>query len=517
MYQAVARIDLSLYHRSSTMQIPTLASKHDGIISGSTLLLLAFASVFFPRLLDTLGAPSPINFVHFATVPLVFGWVMLQRPINNRQHVANCKALLVALFGFFVIITASAVLNYAGLINVVLSFLILTEPLLFLLALVWTPISGPNLAKLKTWFIRFSMFHILLSFVQKLLLDAGIIRNTGMNLPQDNIQGVFFLSGSGHVVASSVTTAFALYYLLSVKTAPLILRLSVLLAAVLLNQFAETKQVLLVCFASFFLLVLLRSKDLKRMLQYLTLAVVAVCGFWWLTQNVALFRGYNTWSDLSLYGPNGEATNLKLASIRIILAHYSSPLNWWLGLGPGHTVGRLGGWMLDKYSDLLMPLGATINPVSAETWDVVWNSRLGPRSSMFSPLWGWAGIWGDLGFLGLGAYLYMAYIVWSRFCCTDLSRFLLLGVFVNGLIFSQMEEPGYTLYTVFLIALIWHQRQQIYRPDPWSSDPRLINRPGPYIPEPRVTTSANNRRELTASGSSRSATPPSSHSGRGTG
>lgn len=441
------------------MQIPTLASNRDGIISSSTLLLLAFASAFFPRILDTLGAPSPVNFLHFGTVPLVFGWVLLQRPINNRQHIASCKALLIGMFVFLVIASASALLNNAGFINIILSFLILVEPFMFLLALVWAPISSSNLKKLKTWFVRFSFFHIALSYMQKVLLDVGIIRNTGMNLPQDNIQGVFFLSGSGHVVASSITISFALYYFIHFKHKSLLLRSSVIFAAILINQFAETKQVLLICFLSFFMLVLIKTKDIKKLFQYLTLAIVVTYGFWWLTQNVELFRGYNTWSDPALYGPNGEATELKLASIRIILSHYFSPLNWLLGLGPGHTVGRLGGWMLDKYADLLTPLGATVNPVSAETWHVVWTSRLGPRSSMFSPLWGWAGIWGDFGFLGLGAYLFMSFIAWFRFCSDDLSRFLLIGVFLNGLIFSQMEEPGYTLYTVFLIALIWHQKR----------------------------------------------------------
>lgn len=446
------------------MQPTALSSQKSSLVSNSTLLLLAFASAFFPRLLDTLGAPSAINFLHFATVPLVFAWILLQRPINDRQHLYNCKALLTGIFIFLIITIASALLNNAGAINVLLSFLILTEPFMFLLALVWAPISSKHLERLQTWVFRFSVFHIFLAFAQKVLVDSGLLTNDRLGIPQDNIQGVFYLSGSGHVVGSSVSVAFVLYYLLNFKRSPIWLRCSITLAAIVQNVFAETKQVILVCLVSFAVLTLLRARNIKVILQYFISFILVISVFWWLTQNVEAFRGYNTWADPALYGSNGEATDLKLSSIHIILSHYFSPLNWLLGLGPGHTVGRLGGWMLEKYADLLTPFGATVHSVSKETWAMVWGTRLGPRSSMFSPLWGWAGVWGDLGFLGLGTYLYLFYLLLFRLCKDDFSKFLVIQIFVNGLIFSQMEEPGYTLYTIFLIALIWHQKRLARKP-----------------------------------------------------
>ena len=78
---------------------------------------------------------------------------------------------------------------------------------------------------------------------------------------------------------------------------------------------------------------------------------------------------------------------------------------------------------------------------------------------MFSPFFGWAGIWGNIGFLGVGAYLYLASIVWRRLCYDKLSKFLMLNVFVHGFIFSQMEEPGYMLFVAALIALQWQERR----------------------------------------------------------
>lgn len=439
------------------MRLPEASPKTDGQIRNSMLILLAFATAFFPRVLETIGFPSVVNFLHFAAVPLVFFWILLQPPVNDRRHVIDAKVLLTGLFVLLGVATTSAIVNNAGVINVILSYLLLAEPFMFLLALIWTPIAPENLKRFKQWIFGFTCFHIALAMAQFVLIEAGILRLGRMGLPQDNIQGVFYLSGSGHVVGASVSIAYAIYFLISSKTAPIWLRIGVLVASILQIQVAETKQVMLVTLVSFLLLVLVRIKNIKTTIQYLVAIILIGYAFWWATQNIELFRNYNSWAKPELYGPEGEVTVLKLSSIRIIISHYQSVLNPLFGLGPGHTVGRLGGWMLQKYGDLLSPLGATIHPASQETWDVVWGTRLGPRSSMFSPLFGWAGIWGDIGWFGLGTYLYLCSIIWSRFCLDDFSKFLMLNILVHGLIFSQMEEPGYMLFMAVLIGLRWHE------------------------------------------------------------
>jgi hypothetical protein len=50
-------------------------------------------------------------------------------------------------------------------------------------------------------------------------------------------------------------------------------------------------------------------------------------------------------------------------------------------------------------------------------------------------------------------------VVWRRFCFDDISRFLVLTPLVFGLIFTQMEEPGYMCYVTTIIGLRWQQRQ----------------------------------------------------------
>jgi hypothetical protein len=438
--------------------------KKKGYIKSSTLILLAFATAFFPRILDTLGAPSPVNFAHFAFVPFACGFALAKSRTKNRNQILISKMLLSGILVLFGVITASALVNNAGLSNLILEFLLLAEPFILLLAIVCIPMSQDIITRFRRWIIGFSLFHIGLALTQKLLLDLGIMRPPpSMGILPDNVQGVFYLSGSGHVVGASVSITFGLYYLISASNTAIWLRASVFFAAFLQLLSADAKQVLLVALVSWVILILVKLKDIGKTLQYVTAAIVVGYVLLWCMENVEAFRAFNTWVRPEIYGPEGEATLLKTAAFRIIHSYYESSLNWLFGIGPGHTVGRLGGWMLGKYQDLLAPIGVTIHPASEEAWDAVWASWLGPSSSMFSPLFGWAGIWGDIGFLGLASYLYLWSIVWCRLCFDDFSRFMILNVLVHGFIFTQMEEPGYMLFIAVLIGLRWQEKQSIKR------------------------------------------------------
>jgi len=360
---------------------------------------------------------------------------------------------LLALLGAM---SGSALLNEAGEINVILSFLLLGEPFLLLLSLISLPMSLSISEKLNTWLVRLGFLNLFLALAQYVLFFILGRHPTGNGNP-DYIQGVFYHSGAGHVVSTSVSMSFALYYFVSAKNQSLLLRLGVILAAIFQMLVSDAKQVLSVFLVAGFLLILTKIKNLVEFVKYLFLGVLAGFILWWCVENILLFEAFKTWARPEIYGTNGEATLLKTASIRIIIAHFHSSLNWILGLGPGHTVGRLGGWMIRSYWNLLAPLGVTYNSVSDEVWQRVGESWLGDQSSMFSPLFGWAGIWGDFGFLGLGIYLLLAYLVWHYLCLDDLSRFFLFSIFVFGWIFSQMEEPGYMLFMAFVIGVRWRQ------------------------------------------------------------
>lgn len=432
-------------------------------IPSSTLILLAFTTAFFPRLLDALGAPSAINFLHFATVPFCLMVALTTTQTKNSRQIAIVWALIHGLLILLGVMVASALLNQAGTINVVLHFLMLGEPFLVLMAIVSIPMSVATMQRFKNWIVGCAFTNLLLAFIMWPLAYANILPRYGMGL-EDSIQGVFYFSGAGNTVSTSVSMSFAVYYLVNAKRVALWFRLCVILAAFTQLIVSDSKQVVFAFLLSGMILTLVNLNDLSKAIYYIVAFGLLLWGFFWCVENVEAFFAFKGWMERSeLYGADGEVTLTKTAVFRIVPSYYESFLHWLFGLGSGHTASRLGGWMLKDYAGLLEPLGSTRHPASQQLWRVVGNAPVASGSTMFLPFFGWAGIWGDLGFLGLGAYLYVASIVWRKICWNNMSRFLLLNVFSFGLIFTQMEEPGFMLFIAALIGLQWQESQHKVR------------------------------------------------------
>lgn len=438
-----------------------LVSKKQSYIQNSNLILFAFSTAFFSRIFCSITrAPSVLNHLHFVTVPFAVAVVLTTTHLKDQKQISIARTLLSGLLIMFGVMTASALLNNAGTINVVFDFLVLGEPFMLLLAIVSIPLPLASFKRFRNWIIGSSFTNLALAFIQRPLLASGRISAGGLDAT-DGMAGVFFGAGAGNYVSTTISLYFALYYLIRVKTVPIWLRLATLFAALCQLQLSDSKQVLFAFIIGWFLLALANFKDVRKIITYLITIAVVITAFYWCIQNLEAFAAFKNYVEKQgIYGPDGAATQIKTAAFRIIPSYYQSPLNWLLGLGPGHTVGRLGGWLIKENWGILGPLGATVHPASADVWNAVWNSWIAQESTMFSPFFGWAGIWGDLGFLGIGAYLYLSFLVWRYLCLDNFSKFILLSVFVFGLIFTQMEEPGFMLFTAAFIGIRWHEERR---------------------------------------------------------
>ncbi|MDT9298733.1 MAG: hypothetical protein P5694_00455 [Limnospira sp. PMC 1286.21] len=439
-----------------------------GYIKLSTLTLFAFSSAFFSRVLQLLKFPSIVNLLHLAIVPWLFAFSLWKTKIKDRQQITIIKEMVVALFIFMVISVASALLNAAGLINIAVNFLLLCEHFLFIVIILTVPITLDKLNQLRGYIVFASFTNLAFAYVQQYVLHLHLRQGL-----EDNIKGVFIAQGAGHVIGASVSLTFGIYYFLAAKNLPIWLRAAVVLATFWHMVISDAKQVILVFGIAGGFLLLTKFKNMADAIKFVIIFGILSYVFWWAIHNVPEMSAFQTWMRPEIYGPEGEATLLKSATFRIVPAFYESPLHPLLGLGPGHTVGRLGGWMLREYAFILRPLGATSHPATNTIWQAVGASWLGDQSSMFSPLFGWAGIWGDVGFLGLASFLYIWFVVWRRLCFDDISKFLVLCPLSFGLIFTQMEEPGYMIYLACIVVLRWQEyhfsRQSTEIPQP----PRL--------------------------------------------
>jgi len=437
-----------------------------GVIDNITLVIFAFSTVFYSRIFCSIThAPSILNLAHFGIVPFVLGVVLFTSKAKDHKQITIAYSFLFGLFIFLVAVLTSALWNNTGLINAIVSFMMLAEPFMFLLTIISISMSAKSITRIKKWLIWSAVINFFLAAVQKPLIDAGKLYANGLD-GTDGCGGVFFVSGAGGYVSASVSVAFALYFFTNEKTFPLWSRIALILAAFWQILFSDSKQIVLAYLIAWGLLILAHSHDLGKSIKLLSAIAIFGYGFLWCIQNVEAFLAFTAWARPELYGPDGYAWYTKFYSVRSILSHYQSSLDWLFGLGPGHTVSRLGVWFLKDYWSILGPLGATTNPISQEAMNFCGSSWLCSGSTFFMPIFGWAGIWGDLGLLGVGAYLFLGYLAWQYFGLDDSLKVTLLTVLVMGFIFTQMEEPGFMLSIAFILGLAWQERQlkkQIHR------------------------------------------------------
>lgn len=437
------------------------AKKKKGYITSTNLVLIAIATAFFSRMLILVKIPPAVNFLHFVTVPFAFVVVLLKSRSKDTKQLNISRQILFALLLLLIISFASALLNEVGIINVVLHFLMFNEPAMLLLAIVCIPMSAEVLIRFRRYVLGFGFFNLILALIQRFVLRWDLPgRSVCRNLDAvDTITGVFLCQGAGVIVGASVSLALVSYFLIAAKDKPLWLRGLVFLACLMQIVEADAKQVLIVGAVGFALMSMSNVKDIRKTLAMVIGVVVAGNVFWWAIFQFEFLGAFAGWVRPEIYGPDGEATRFKLFGVKSILDHMHSPLNWWVGLGPGHTVDRLGMVMLREYSSLLNPLGATRSTVADQVWADMTDSWLSNGSTMFSPFFGWVALWGDLGFLGLAAYIYLYWLIWEYICPDDLSRYQMMCVFVVGWIQTGLQEPGFMLYVAALIGIRWQELQ----------------------------------------------------------
>lgn len=431
------------------------------LLGGGRLALLLLATAFFPRLLTAAGAPKILDFAHFGLAAVL---TVLLVP---RMRSADARLMSLGLLALLAVVCASALLNGAGVANAGLGFLLLTEPFLLLLLLLDTSLEPRDLRILRVGVSAMAVVHIGLALSQYAMLGEF----------SDDVKGVFLDQGAGHHVGGAVALMFGIYALATPSLGPRILRLLWALAGMAVVVVSDSKQVLAVFLASVWILAIARLRDPGRGVLYVLGGAAAVGVLVWAAAGI--WPALGVWADATRIE---TGMTQKLSVFPLMESSYRSSANWALGLGPGHTVGRLG-HMLPAYLDVLEPLGATVSPVTEQALiqnEAHWVSHPVTGSSLWALTFFWAGLWGDLGAAGVLAYGLLWAIVWRELAPDDLSRFLVLNILVFGAVFAWPEEPGYMLFAVFLIGLRRHEvraaeRGSAARPDPRSAEVRCAS------------------------------------------
>ena len=79
-------------------------------------------------------------------------------------------------------------------------------------------------------------------------------------------------------------------------------------------------------------------------------------------------------------------------------------------------------------------------------------------SSVWSGISSWLGLFGDLGLIGLGIYLWMSWQLWRNLKGphkweASVAKGVLIMVGILGVMYSWLEEPGFTLIAALIVGL----------------------------------------------------------------
>lgn len=449
--------------REQEIVVPTPVTRPT--VSLALIVAAALATVLYARVLTVaVGVPGIFNFFHF------FGIFLLVITVSFKYGNDASQRLNYLLCLFFGVIIVSALLSGAGFVNAMLDFLLMAEPFFILVLVVCTPWSARNIKTFRWILYIFVCTHLAMAYFQYIVFG----------LSGDPLKGLFLNQGAGHHVGGALALTAGTYFFMDSPLRQMWIKVVFSLACLGIGVFTDSKQMV----AIFILTVGLMSpyvvKSVKKLALYGVALIIGAMVYFLLA--TFLLDGLRLWeagrqspTDISNWE---QGFSQKFSVFPIAVRHYDNGLNWLFGLGPGHSVSRVS-QMIPQYENLLGPLGATTSEASlaiSRQKESVWISASGPGSSVWSNHFTWAGVWGDLGLVGLAIYVLLWMTVWRFICLDVVGKYLVAVTVFLGVTFSWPEEPGFIL---FLAAVIGLRYQEIC----WMRANRAVRSPSPE-PEP---------------------------------
>ena len=354
-----------------------IPQNHVNVFSFSVAAVLLL--LLLPRPLTLFGVPLVVNFLHF---PVVFALYVIILFFPGRPYDQFFPRLAL----LFVVIGMSALLNGAGVINVILEFLLLSEPFLILALLTNSSWAESSTNRITRVIFYVMLLHLFISYTQFLFFATN----------PDDVKGLFIDMGAGPHVAGAVALTAALYFFVESPPQAIFTRIVVPFFLATIVVIADAKQVILVYGISLGLIAFLGAEYLVafkitrafRLIKFAVLPAIAILLI--LPFAITPETAERFMTDIFVGLEN------KLSVFPIMWSFNESLLNAVFGLGPGHTIGRLAE-MLPKYWDTLVGLGGTsaillilpfaITPETAERFMTDIFVGLENKLSVFPIMW----------------------------------------------------------------------------------------------------------------------------------
>ena len=246
-------------------------SSQSHLIRNYVLILLVLGSAIFSRLLAAIGGPSVINFLHFAFI------IALTVFIIPTIRSSFAKEILLGLGILLGVILISALINGAGIINVVLDFLLLGEPFMLLLALTGIPMLEKSTNRLKLWLIYFASTHIVFAYFQYFIQGER----------DDDVKGIFLKMGAGHHVGGAIAFTVATYILATGVFRSPWLRFTLPPIFAYEVVMCDAKQVFAAFSMALIVMLLTKVGDIGKIIQYVVITILVFGLLCWAAETIA--------------------------------------------------------------------------------------------------------------------------------------------------------------------------------------------------------------------------------------
>jgi len=395
-------------------------------------IILLFFLFYFSRLAVYLGLPNFTVHLHYIFI-LIFFCFLLKDII---QYKSNLNLLF---YIYLLVISFSSFFNSVNFLNFFTYTLILLEPLILCLIFYVIRIEVVDIKKIEKLLIYIAIINTIVSYIQYFILG----------LKQDDTHGIFINLGAAAHVSGFFSSIVAIHLLtknlrITIKNFFIAL---FLISTILLG---DAKQVIFGYLISIFIIIIMYNFKLNffNKIKNLILILILVTLLIFVIKYTDLVRYFIPTMTIEIFL---EGISEKLKVFNIINQYHSSLINFFLGLGPGHSTSRLAS---------MIPYYGNFNFSSSILTDYVlfiqnmnYLTRVPTGSSIFSLYFFWGGIYGDIGFFGLICYLIFLLFLVNQNNLDKISIFIIINIFSFGLIFNWPEEPAF-IFTITILLYI---------------------------------------------------------------
>jgi len=276
----------------------------------------------------------------------------------------------------------------------------------------------------------------------------------------DRVQGTFVGMGAGHHVAGGVALAGALVCVARGVSAPIFeKRLMWLMGGTLLflvSVLSDAKQNIGAFLPALTLLLFMSRVRLAGLIVSLPILIAAIVIAFSYHPSLRVMTNVTMVNDIIL--TKGKSV------VNVAERLSENPGGWLFGIGPGNSLSRVALMGMGETGFYLRPdspvalLGLRLAPTTKKIFDLGVASRYRRASSVGSNIASWIGLFGDLGLIGLGLYLWLSWQVWRNLKGSyqwevNAAKSVLVMVGILGGMYSWLEEPGFTLTGAVIVGL----------------------------------------------------------------